>query len=247
MQVQRIARVAPFHTILSAFFWSEGPVERTIPLEVAKSLVPAVTLGFVIPTVMALLPTPNQAAGNYWLGLWQFAPPLVNLFTYLISKGLKKWNESREGVEKKDELDADPGQDLPILKSVYTYAFAVQATAHIATLAYGSSYPGLSLAKTFFNLPSPFSADWKFPSLSAELATFFRYDMVLGVTGYVGSNLLSIWNLRRQGFIKTHEAVKVALCVAVGQFLVGPGATWAGLWYWREDRIAGIAKASGVI
>ncbi|CAH0028043.1 unnamed protein product [Clonostachys rhizophaga] len=247
MQVQGIARVAPFHAILSAFFWSEGPVERTIPLEVAKSLVPAVTLGFVIPTVMALLPTPNQAAGNHWLGLWQFAPPLVNLFTYLISKGLKKWNESREGVEKKDELDADPAQDLPILKSVYTYAFAIQATAHITTLAYGSSYPGLSLVKTFFNLPNPFSANWKFPSLGAELATFFRYDMVLGVTGYVGSNLLSIWNLRRQGFIKTHEAVRVALCVAVGQFLVGPGATWAGLWYWREDKIAGIAKASGVI
>lgn len=29
------------------------------------------------------------------------------------------------------------------------------------------------------------------------------------------------------------------------QFLVGSGATWAGLWYWREDKISELIREYG--
>lgn len=243
MQLQGIGRIAPLHAILSAFSSVCGPADGAIPLEVAQSLVPAVTLGFIVPTIMALAPNPNKTAWHAWLGLWQFAPPLVNILTYGISTGLRKWNRSQD-VKKRDCRKDGHDQDVQTLGSVYTFAFAVQATAHIATLAYGWHHPGINLASTFFKLPNPFKADWRLPNLAAQLATFFRYDMALAVAAYVGGNLWSIWTLHRQGYIKTREALKAALGVVAGQPFVGPGATWAGLWYWRECKIAGIAQVN---
>lgn len=249
MQVQGIGRMAPLHAVLSAFFPSSGPAGRPIPLEVARSLIPAVTLGFLIPTIMLLATNHNKAAWFNWVALWQFAPPMVNVLTYLFSKGLKKWDSTSDDVkqeEKKISAKDELVRDVATLKSVYIYAFAVQATAHIATMAYGWHHTGLSLADIFFKFPTPFNPDWKLPSLTAQLSSFFKYNMAFAVAGYVGGNLFSIWDLRRQGYVKTREAVTAALSVVAGQFLVGPGATWAGLWYWREDKVAEIGKVTGV-
>ncbi|KAK7413086.1 hypothetical protein QQX98_008034 [Neonectria punicea] len=64
----------------------------------------------------------------------------------------------------------------------------------------------------------------------------------IGVVGTAASNLYSVWDLRRLGYIRSSQAVKAAVSVVVGEALVGSGATWAGLWYWREDKIAHITR-----
>ena len=241
MQVQGIARIAPLYAIVTAFFGFESPPGRSVPLPVAQSLVPAITLGFVIPTIMVLFPTPRIAAWEKWSAIWQFAPVLFNALAAVTAKVLKKRHAPQES-QQSEEMERYTNKDVSSLKAIYTYAFAVQAAVHVSTLAYGWSHPDVSIFQTFFKLSSHSEQKWPVPDLAAKLATFFRYDMTFGVIGYLGSQLYSIWDLRRLGYVKTSEAVKAALAVAGGQFLVGPGATWAGLWYWREDKLASVAQ-----
>lgn len=245
MQLLGIGRIGPAHTILSSFFTHELPTGRPIPVSVANSLVPAITLGFVIPTIFVFVPVPSIRSWQNLLALWQFGPPLFNILTNVFSAGLERWQRGNKSVAEykgEHQFDCYEKKDVPILKSVYTYAFAVQATAHIATLSYAWMHPGISIAKTFFGLPNPFAPSWNLPDLFAEVATFFRYDMAIAVTSFLSGNLYSIWDLRRLGYIKTTDAIKAGLAVVAGQFLVGPGATWAGLWYWREEKLASLDR-----
>ncbi|RYP49832.1 hypothetical protein DL768_004524 [Monosporascus sp. mg162] len=245
MQVQGIGRMAPLYAILNSFLTHESPTGRFVFPEVVRSLIPAITLGYVIPTVMVFAPTPNVRAWQNWVAIWQFAPVLFNVFARIFSIGLQKWKRGCQSPTKSEErgLDRYETHDVPLLKSVYTYAFAIQAMAHITSLAYAWHHPSLSIRNTFFSLPNLLRADWSLPSPEAKLAVFFKYDMLFAVISFVGSNLYSIWDLRRLGYIKTKEAVKAALSVVAGQFLVGSGATWAGLWYWREGKIASLSRA----
>lgn len=247
MQVQGIGRIAPLHAILSSLYTHEGVAGRAVPRDVASSLIPAVTLGFVLPTIMVFASNPNLAAWQHWVALWQFAPPLVNVLTVVLSAGFKRWRLSHEAPRVDGgSFERYEKHDVPVLKQVYTYAFAVQSTVHVATMAYAWSHPNISIGRAFFGLPNPFRAEWNITTISEQIATFFRYDAVTALAGYIGGNLYSIWDLRRLGYIQTRSAVKAALAVIVGQFMIGPGATWAGLWSWREDVIAGLARWSGV-
>ncbi|KAB8228065.1 uncharacterized protein BDW43DRAFT_323334 [Aspergillus alliaceus] len=241
MQVQGIGRMALVHAILSALYIHQETTGRVVPKRVAISLGPALTLGFILPTIMVFAQTPNLRAWQNWMALWQFAPPLVNVLTAVLSVGLGRWQRS-EGAQENS-----PGgfhryekDDVPILNSAYTYAFIVQATVHVATLAYAWSHPDISIANAFFGLPNPFRAQWNIVSLSKQVATFFRYDGATALAAYVGGNLYSIWDLRRLGYIETRTGIKAALGVVAGVFIAGPGATWAALWSWREDKIANI-------
>ncbi|RYP57779.1 hypothetical protein DL770_010584 [Monosporascus sp. CRB-9-2] len=248
MQAQGIGRMAPLHAILSSFLTHESPTGRFISPEVVRSLIPAITIGYVIPTVMVFAPSPNVKAWQNWVAIWQFAPVLFSMLARIFSIGLQKRKHGYQSPNKSEEelrFDRYETHDVPLLKSVYTYAFAVQATAHIASLAYAWHHPAISIRNTFFGLPNLLGADWSLPSLEAKLAVFFKYDMLFAVAGIFGGNLYSIWDLRRLGNIKTKEAVKAALSVVAGQFLVGSGATWAGLWYWREGKIASLSRAGG--
>ncbi|KAF4334853.1 FAD binding domain protein [Fusarium beomiforme] len=237
MQVQGLARVACFHSILISLFGFENPPSRAVPLRVAQSLVPAITIGFLIPTIIMLAPTPDVQGWRKWALLWQVTPPLFNVLLTGIATGLRKWKGEEKQENIKDRYEA---KDLNALQSVYTFAFAVQATAHITSLAYGWGNPDVSLFDTFLSLPNMFETDWSLPSLGAKLAALCRYDLVFATVGYLGSQLYSIWDLRRVGFVRTDEAVKAGLLTLAGQWIVGPGATWAGLWYWRETKIASV-------
>ncbi|OGM44898.1 FAD binding domain protein [Aspergillus bombycis] len=243
MQVQGIGRIAPLYAILSSLYAHESIPGRAVPREVAISLIPAVTLGFVLPTIMVFASTSNLEAWQHWVALWQFAPPLVSVMTAVLSAGFKRSRLIRDVPQEEGEaFEHYKTHDVPLLKQVYTYAVAVQSTVHIATMAYAWSHPNIAIGKAFFGLPNPFRAEWNITTISGQIATFFRYDAVTALAGYVGGNLYSIWDLRRLGYIQTRTAVKAALAVIAGQFMIGPGATWAALWSWREDAIAGLAK-----
>ncbi|VUC28806.1 unnamed protein product [Clonostachys rosea] len=238
-QLRGIGQIGPVHTALHALSSHELPTGRHVPVETAKALVPAITLGFVIPTVLMFAPTPNTVAWQHSLALWQFAPPMFVLLTRFTSSMIKKYQRAKgQDNEDKNDMERYANKDLPILKSVYTYAFATQATVHIASMAYAWSHPNISLFKSFLQVPNPFISDWNLPSLGAKLATFFKYDMLLFSASSLATGIYSIWDLRRLGYIKTTDAFTALFGTLVGQFLVGPGATWAGLWYWRENQLA---------
>ncbi|KAM0281969.1 hypothetical protein ACHAO9_010450 [Fusarium lateritium] len=238
-----IGRVAPLHALVSAISDQETPTGRAVDVETAKSLIPSVTLGYIIPTVMTLWATPNVKAWQNWCVIWQFAPPLVNVLVTATTKVLQRRNpQSSESPKAKSRMERYENKDVPALKTAYAYAFGVQAVVHIATVLYGWHHPDISMWDTFFKLPNPLQAEWSFTTLASILTAFFKWDLALTVLSNVGSNLYSIWNLRRLGYVGTRTAVKAGLSVLAGQVFVGSGATWAGLWYWREDKIASLDR-----
>ncbi|KAH7011163.1 FAD binding domain protein [Ilyonectria destructans] len=244
MQLQGIGCIAPLHGIMSAFFTHQLPTGRAVPTEVANVLTTALTLGYLLPTILSFSPSCNLQSWQNWVALWQFAPPLFNVLTFVFSTGLRRWqrgSKSKEEYEKEHIFDRYKTHDVGALKSVYTFAFVVQSTSHIATIAYAWTHPEISIFKMFFDVPNPFKATWSLPSLSEKIAVFFKYDMLTAVVAIAASNLYSVWTLRRQGYVKTSEAIKAAISVVAGQFLVGSGATWAALWHWRESKLTGLS------
>jgi hypothetical protein len=243
-----IARVAPAYAMLSSWLGFEYPTGRAVPIHVVQSLIPAITTSYIIPTVMMLIPTPNVQAWENWCALWQLSPAIFSLLVAGISAGLRRFRIEDKGAEqRKDQREDEPdmsryeAKDVNTLQSVYIFAFAVQATAHIASIAYVWNHPSVSLRKTFFDLPDIFKTDWSLPTLSSKVATFLKFDMAFAVVGYLGSQLYSVWDLRRLGYIRTDEAVKAGFATLAGQWLFGSGATWAGLWYWREKKIVAVS------
>ena len=71
-------------------------------------------------------------------------------------------------------------QDVRPLRSAYTFAFAIMATAHIALLWFISHRPDLSFSDVFANIPSIFS-DWTALGDSAMAFVIFKYDLLIYV------------------------------------------------------------------
>jgi hypothetical protein len=260
VQLKGIGLTAPVYSMLSAlqgFASSEG---RFVPVEVARALVPAITASYILPSIMMFLPTKNTESWQSWIALWQFGPPLFSTSTMLLSYAIR-WLKKRQNktakqpavgqvtkadkessLEDKDALqDRYKGADVPSLQFAYDYAFVVQATAHLATIAYAYSHPDVSLARLLGGLPNTFQREYPDMPVATELSIFFKYDMLLAFTAIIGQNLYTVWDLRRAGYIKTHDAVKAAIGVILGQVTVGAGATWAGLWRWRESVLSGLS------
>jgi hypothetical protein len=175
--------------------------------------------------------------------LFPLAPPLVSVLVMLFDYAARLWNRLTQPTP--NDSDKHPEwydtSDVPILKTTYGVVAAFQATVHLTSIAYALTHPDLTLSAVFFNLPAPFgAASWNL-SLAETVFAVLRYDMVLAHTTSALYNLYSIWELRGQGYIATARALRAAALAVLGQVAVGPGATWALLWSWREDVITGVS------
>lgn len=208
--------------------------------EVAKALIPALTLGYVVPSIMMFTPTTNTKSWQDWTALWQFSPVFFTGFTFIFSSVLVWWKRISTGL-KESPFEMYEDADVPILKSVYHYAFALQTTAHLAMIAYAYFHPAITFADLFWNLPNPFESDWSLPTVGSQITVFLKYDLAMTTIAITAHILYSIWALRQMGYIESSQAVAVALASVLGHLLVGPGATWAGVWSWRESVFANLS------
>ncbi|KAF5587647.1 FAD binding domain-containing protein [Fusarium pseudocircinatum] len=202
--------VVPIHAIVSSWNSFTTPVDRSVPTALVKTLVPALTAGYILPTLMmCALPTETRS------GLWQFPPLLFSAITACASFMRSWWQRKGQSTAISDEsfqleFECYQNLDVPMLKSVYEYAFAIQATAHMATILYSASI-GLPIFNLGFTLPYAFHRN-----------------------STMGTPLHMVWDLRRAGYIRTNQTAKASLAIIIANVVFGPGATWAGLWSWRE-------------
>lgn len=278
MQAQGIFRMAPLYVMLAIFEGFDLSPGRFVRPAVAKSLIPALVLGYVVPTILLLLPTSNIHVLQTYCAIWQPSPAfvavLVSVFSTAIgwwdSLGAKKDNDktiqaanvvanskedkysrkNRAAREKQRLEDPDlpmehsleryKNPDVPILQAAYSVLFWLQAAAHISTLIYTYDHPDLTIRELFLGLQDPFAADWGITDPVAAMMAFLQYDMVVSATALLAYELFSVWKLRQMGYVTTPRAALAALGIAAGQLTVGPGATWAALWSWRENVLANV-------
>jgi hypothetical protein len=242
MQLQGICKFAPLWALLSAAQSEQSPVDRSMRATTARALLPALVLGFLVPTALMFGPTPDKRRWQDWVMLFQLTPPLVSLLIMVFDHTMRLWDRFTKPTPKDSDKHPEwySTADVPVLKTAYAVVAVVQATVHLVSVVYAVTHPDLSLSAVFFNLPHPFRLDWNL-SLAETIFAILRYDMLLTHVAVALHNLYNVWELRGQGYISSAYALRAAALVVLGQVAVGSGATWAILWSWREDVVTSVS------
>ncbi|KFA45737.1 hypothetical protein S40293_09453 [Stachybotrys chartarum IBT 40293] len=247
--MQGIRRTAPFHAILSALQASETIAGRFVSVRVAQSLVLALIVGYMLPVVMGFLLMWDLETQQFWTTLHQFTPPLFSIAVSLLSRirsrryGSKQGPEHNEKDEDKDNAkgkDHRTTADVPALQSAYIFAAVFQGTAYLATLAYLINHPDFTMEDILFHQPQPHGSKLNISTISRVLDAFFKHEVsfLASVSFY---SIYTIFGLRQKGYLVTRDAIMAMAAVVFGQIIIGPSATWAALWAWREDVISSLS------
>lgn len=233
-QLLGIGKVAPVYFLLSVYTSSRSVYVRTtgrpVPSHVAKVILPALCFGYVIPTVLMFLPHEDSTTQQNAIAFWQPSPLYVSLLVWAGSKALRALRASQPF-----DLEIFEKKDLPHLQSGYAFCFFATAITHICMSLYIGLSRSISISQSFFNLPS-FGGD--------DISGFWKYDMLLCFSSVAVWLFYTIFELRRVGYITTSTAFKAAGSTIASGVLVGPGATYAAVWAWRESVIASYTKAA---
>lgn len=227
---------------------SASPSEaQNMPTEVAKAVLPATLLGYALPAALiSLVPLTATGVSMSYVNIqtcviYAFfsAPVTIPVLTNLISKMIHYVHRKRDLRTKRPKSVSgarntyrtrDIFEVLRSLKLAYAVSFAIQAAQHLYTITRRySQTPGSQRSLTtavgsLFTYPS--FPQHKYSSLA----------LYAGATLSFG--LYTVWGLRRRGMVSNSDATGTAIKVLAGQVLFGPGATYAGLWWWREGVLA---------
>lgn len=239
-QVVGFGKVAPLYFLLSLATTSATTYTRTlgrpIPSPVAKAILPAFLLVYLLPTILMFLPRAGDVDGlltQVAVAFWQPFPLYAAVLTWTLSKVIEMASSNPvtpfhlEILEKKD---------VAPLRTGYTAIITVMALMHAAVLWYASVPEAMAkLLDAFFGLPEP--ADVAVAAAAGDFYAFFKWDFFLTIAAVLLWSLYSVFELRRLGYVTSATAVKAGVAVLAGQVVIGPGATYAGLWAWREDVI----------
>lgn len=258
MQISGIEKIAPIYYLFALAAGDASTANPKIASGVAEVALPATILAYVVPgALMALIPlTATEVSRSMFtpqsLVTYAFflAPVAVPLLTTAISKAMR-WCRRSDGPKREGEYDGikglvetcnkesyhhQPTKDSP-LKTAYAVSFAIQAAQHVYTLSRAfivSSAGQLSLTAAVGNI-------FLKPTVPGQ--QFSSISLYAGATLAFG--LYTVWDLRRRGYTTDREASKASLGYISGQVLFGPGAMYAGLWWWREGVLDSAMYRSG--
>ncbi|TQN68038.1 FAD-dependent monooxygenase andE [Colletotrichum shisoi] len=235
-QLVGIGKVAPIYFLVSLYTTRRGvyarPTGRPIPSSVAKVLPVSLVLGYIVPTTLMFLQYGDSAVQQDAIAFWQPSPVYVSVLTWVLSGALAYVSRTKSLAWEIFE-----SKDLASLRIGYALCFSATATLHVAAVAYARLSPSVSLVEAFLGLPTVASM-----GLGNDLVGFWKYDMLLCFAAVAVWCLYSVYELRRLGYVTTRAAIGAAVLTVAGHVLVGPGATYAALWAWREDVVAGLVK-----
>ncbi|KAI1087365.1 hypothetical protein F5B19DRAFT_475936 [Rostrohypoxylon terebratum] len=230
-QIIGAAVIAPVYYAAYVFtsrgetYYQQG---RSVPLGYARALLPAVVLGYFIPTVALFYGTWDIQTVQYLTAFWQPSPIYVSallvLFSFFTSPS------STTATTK--------NHDIKHLKLVYLLAGLVSGFSHLSTayLSLTSDDPLLSLSYIFL----PNRATWR-DSTALGLHYIFQVDFF----GAFGSGLFWSWLLtydvlRIEGRPRASSLIQAVLGIGITTLVAGPGSAIMMVYSWRESRLAKI-------
>ncbi|KAH7033741.1 FAD binding domain protein [Microdochium trichocladiopsis] len=224
-----ISRVVLLYAIAMTTSPLLNPAHRAIQPAAVKSILPALLLGYIIPSIVMVSQLGDGVAVP--TTLWHFAPAMFSLGTAIIWKTTALLRNHREVASKVSDGNDDQNLDryrdleLPILNATYIAAFLALSSTHtwaLVNASFSSSGPAVFGINVLVN---------QFPI----------FDLTRALPAILLFELYTVYEMRRLGQITTITAIRAACLVLLAQILVGPGASWIGLWFWRENTIAGLS------
>lgn len=226
-QLKGIGHVAPIYYFLH---YVQHPLtlyaaadNRLIRISYAKMLIPALLVGYFIPTASMFLPILSLDTRQWVNGIWQLFPLWVAALLRLLG-GCVRDTTQRDRVY-------NPTADLVYLRFAYVFVGLVSALTY-SVICIKSQFPVLDI---FFKGTSD-------PSLSVTsaidgMARALRYDEIwCFVSGFYWVGL-HFYDLRVKGKLPVNWG-KIVVVLATSLLLGGPGATISLAWYWREELLA---------
>ncbi|KAF4844031.1 FAD-dependent monooxygenase andE [Colletotrichum siamense] len=202
---------------------------RHVPPRYAKSILPSVVTGLLVPAVIAALPVQKSHIRQAAEALVAFSPIVCSLLTECMSAVLQKL----AGKEKPASATKEPSyneredfvamyrqQDVPALKFTYACVTGLCGAVRVA----GMAFPRFDDAGSVDNSMGPLARHFGLFGLASVALSWYN-----------------IWTMRSEGFITTKKAVLAALVSATGSVCLGPGAGLAATSYWRETVMASLS------
>lgn len=235
-QLRGIGLIAPLYFLVSTFasrsFSYFSPATRTIPTSTSKVFLPALMIGYIIPTTMLLLPIGGQEIRQAVLALWQPAPVYVSLLTLFFSKAIETTKRfQRKGLS---ESIKDVDGDSHHLKIVYKVTGMMSACFHVSIILSCIISTELSLPRVFV----PRDSFAPVARIGDGVFIFFQNDFLMMAVSTLLWCWASMWDLYRVGMSDVSPITAAGIILVLG-VMVGPGATVAVVWFWREHAMTG--------
>jgi hypothetical protein len=207
---------------------------REVSLGYARSLLPAIVIGYLGPTIALYIPWGDLNITQNLTALWQPAPAFPNILLLILVPLLSSSSSSRSA--------RGATSDVKHLKRIYLAIGVVSTLTQLATLyiCLTSSNPQFSLSYIFI----PSKATWK-ESAALGLHYIFQYDFwIIYISSLVWSWLVDMDSLRyMQGGATTRDKLLSTFNIVWISLVAGPGTAMALVWNWREDRLVEIEKS----
>ncbi|KAL6364307.1 hypothetical protein LRP88_02226 [Fusarium phalaenopsidis] len=228
--------VLPLFCLSSVLFSTQSTTARPVDPIVAQSIIPAVTLGYIAPTVAGLLPIPDTEIRSHVGNVWRAFPLLCVAFTKGLSTVRATKNKTTAHEDAQDKVDKPldfateseiqfyKNDDIAPLKLAYGTTFTLCVAIPVATKLASAA------AEHVFRR-------WTQSGLSQVLPAAANIGFISAASGLVYS-LYTAWELRSLGYVGTRQAVVGGLASLATLSLAGPGALIAGISYWREYTIS---------
>ncbi|KAJ5952743.1 uncharacterized protein N7479_011156 [Penicillium vulpinum] len=234
-QLRGIGLIAPLYFVSSTFISSGmsyfSPSTRTLPESTARAILPALALGFIVPTIMLFFPLADSLnMRQIFIALWQPAPIYVVILTQIFSRVIKSIGSSTPVKTDSSAAEGKFDSDIPHLQTLYAVAGGVSACFHVAFLLSWAALGTNFITKVFI----PSDAFAQVTTLADGVFVFFQNDFLLVAAATLLWCLVSVWDLHRIGVSNVSWQMALAGLI-LGSMAIGPGATAAAVWYWREE------------
>jgi hypothetical protein len=232
--------IAHVYFLFAVFTGTNRIAEKRVSVYDSEAILPAICIGYMLPTILMLLPFSNLTTRNHLGAIWQITPLFCAALTISISTCLRLSDTEPLAGRTYTEGHIDKisrwynKRDVDALKLMYAFVFASSAIVHIAVVLYTWIESGVSLWSWFTDLPNPFASEWGILDPAEMTHVFFRYDILFSSLPILIFLLYTTWDMRRLGYITTATTKGAVLALVIGQVTVGPAATYAAVWYWRE-------------
>lgn len=233
-QLRGIGLIAPLYfasnTYISSGIPYFSPGTRTLHQSTARAILPALILGYVVPTVMLFFPLADALnTRQAFIALWQPAPVYVVILTQIFSRFIKLIS-SNTPAKTDSAAESESNRDIPHLQTLYAVAGCVSACFHVALLLSWAALGTNFITRAFI----PSDAFAQVATLADGVFVFFQNDFLLVAAATLLWCLASVWDLYRLGVCNVSWQMALAGLI-LGSVIIGPGAAVAAVWYWREE------------
>ena len=221
------AITAPLHYMVSILSHRSVrdflPFSRPVSKSAARAILPAMMVGYLLPTITVFLPFIDSSLRAKIAASWYLWPVYIGFATLLLSQIYR-----RSDISGNSKIEQENGEVLVYLRRAYLATCAIAGFAHISTIYMCLRSPTISLRQIFI------------PHLSATTDSIqelnfnqFRLDMLIFVIASLAWLVFSVGDIIRIG-ISTVSWFKATMLICLGSVVIGPGGTAAAVWYWRE-------------